>query len=295
MSENKSTLRYLIDSLANLLHRFRNWSVYIIATYAIIALMFVYGGIGILELISIDTGIPDHIVPYVIPSALTVWALLPFVELVRKYVANPPKEILSEIDPEDGDRGIKYLYPSQWQNLTVVDVVRADDGTLVEVEKDRSDLHDVDIDTDDGVVSGHECEFYDPSENKAYVSFFGSDVSGGEIRRHKNSTEYLKHEASAEKDIHQRLRNLYPDLVEQAVHNRMNYYIHVVEGEQVPGKKSIRSIIDQGIKDSELQEYVEEDPNFDDMIDVENPFDEQSMAKQYQQMMEAKNGGDDDE
>ncbi|UHH25605.1 hypothetical protein [Halobacterium noricense] len=257
--------------------------------------MFVYGGLGILELVSINTGIPDHIVPYVIPSALTVWALLPFTELVRKYVANPPKEILHEVDPEQGDAGMKYLYPNQWQNLTVVDVVRADDGTLVEVEKERTDLHNIDIDTDGGVVQGHECEFYDPDEGKAYVSFFGSDVSGTEIRRHRDSAEYLKHEASAEKDIHQRLRNLYPDLVEQAVHNRMNYYIHVVEGEQVPGKKSIRDIINQGIKSSELQEYVEEDPDFSDMIDMDDPFGEESMAKQYQQMMESRNAGDDDE
>lgn len=288
----KSTGRYVLESIVSGLRRIKNWSLYVFLVYGIMAILFFVGAIGILEMLNINTGIPDYLVPYWIPVGVTVWIMLPIAEYVRQYVANPPKEHLHELDPEDGDAGFKDLFPKQWQNLTVVDVVKDNYGNYVEIEKEKSDLHRIEIDTRKGSTTGYECEFYDGDENKAYVSFFGSDISGSEIRRHRDSAEYLKHEASAEKDIHQRLRNLYPDLVEDAVHNRMNYYIHIVEGEQVPGKKSIRSIIDQGIKDSELQQYVEEDPDFSDLIDMDNPFDEESMAKQYKQMLES---GDEDE
>jgi hypothetical protein len=291
MSE-QSTTRYIWDEIKSGLVKIKNVSLYLLTTYSIVVVCVVAGGLAFMELFYIDTGMPEWLIPYYIPIGLTLYGLIPVTEIVRRYVGNPPKEHMHEVDPENGDAGFKQLYPRQWENLTVVDVVKADDDSLVEIEKERSDLHPITIDTKDGAVEGHECEFYDPDENKAYVSFFGS-VSGTEIRRHRNSAEYLKHEASAEKDIHQRLRNLYPDLVEEAVHNRMNHYIHIVEGEQVPGKKSIRSIIDQGIKDSELQEYVEEDPDFSDMMDMENPFDGKSEAEMYRQMLEAK--GDDDE
>lgn len=282
-----------IESIKSGLYAVYRWTVYMLVTYVPLLVLFLIGAIGILELISVNTGIPDQAVPYWIPIGVTIWILLPISEVVRQYIANPPKEYLHEVDPETGDAGIKQLYPKQWEDLTVVDVVKDDSGNFVEIEKEKADLHDVTIDTADGATQGYECEFYDPEENKAFVSFFGS-VSGTEIRRHRNSAEYLKHEASAEKDIHQRLRNLYPDLVEKAVHDRMNYYIHIVEGEQVPAKKSIRSIIDQGIKDSELQEYVEEDPDFSDMMDMENPFDSDSEAEMYRQMLESQQGDSDE-
>jgi hypothetical protein len=271
-----------VETLKSGLVRLWNGFVYIVVTYVPLLILFLIGSIGILELISVDTGIPDNIVPYWIPVGVTIWILLPVSEIVRQYIANPPKEYLHEVDPETGDAGVKELYPKQWEDLTVVDVVTDERGNYVELEKERADLHQIQIDTTDGAQSAYECEFYDSDENKAYVSFFGS-VSGSEIRRHRNSTEYLKHEASAEKDVHQRLRNLYPDLVEKAVHERMNYYIHVVEGEQIGGQRSIRSIIDSSIKESELTEYVEEEADFSDMIDMENPFEEESEAKQYRQ------------
>ncbi|WP_435116601.1 hypothetical protein [Halolamina sp. C58] len=248
---------------------------------------------------NISTGIPEPLVPYWIPSGVAVWIILPVAEIVRQYVADPPREHLHEVDPEVGDAGHKELYPKQWEDLTVIDEVRADDGSIVQIEKEKNDLHPIEIDTRDGTVQGYECERYDSDTNTAYISWFGvaksdgSRISASKIRRHEDSTEYLKHEASAEKDVHQRLRNLYPDLVEDAVHNRMNYYIHVVEGEQVPGKKSIRSIINKRIKASELQEYVEEEPDFSDLIDMDDPFEEQSDAQMYKQMIES--GGDDDE
>lgn len=271
------------------IYKIYNWTAYVLVTYIPLLLLFIIGSIGILELINVNTGIPRNMVPYWIPVGVTIWILLPIAEIVRQYIANPPKEYLHEVDPETGDAGIKQLYPKQWESLSVVDVVKDDRGNYVEIEKEKADLHDVTIDTANGATQGYECEFYDPEENKAFISFFGS-ISGTEIRRHRHSTEYLKHEASAEKDIHQRLRNLYPDLVETAVHNRMNYYIHVVEAEQVPGQKSIRSIIDQGIKDSELNEYVEEDPDFSDMIDMENPFDGDTETEMYRQMLESQKG-----
>jgi hypothetical protein len=266
-----------------------------LVTYVPLLVLFVIGAIGILELISVDTGIPDNIVPYWIPVGVTIWILLPFAEVVRQYIANPPKEYLHEVDPETGDAGIKQLYPKQWENLTVVDVVKDDRGNFVEIEKEKADLHDVTIDTADGATQGYECEFYDPEENTAFISDFGS-ASGTEIRRHRNSAEYLKHEASAEKDMHQRLRNLAPDVIEDTVHQRLNEYIHIVEGETVPAQRSIRSIIDQRIKSSELQEYVEDDPDFSDMIDMKNPFEEQTTAEQYRQQKQSEQGsGDTDE
>lgn len=289
---DESTLRYIFDRTVSGLVRAKNVTLYLVATYGMMAIMFIVGGIGILELLNVSTGIPETWVPYWIPVGVTLWILLPIAEIVRQKIANPPTEKLHEVDPETGDAGFKELYTKQWDDLTVVDVVKDGNGNYVEIEKGKEDLHDITIDTQNGAQQAKECEYYDASENKAYVSFFGS-VSGSEIRRHQDSAEYLKHEASAEKDVHQRLRNLYPDIVEDAVHERLNEYIHIVEGEQVPGRRSIRSIIDQRIGHSELDDYVEDDGDFSDMIEMDNPFEKETEAEMYRQMLEE--GGDESE
>lgn len=276
----KETIQYVGQSTKSGIIGAVRWVKRFIVTYGILLTLLVFSAFGILELLYIETGIPDHLAPYWISASVGVLVALPVAELARQHISRPPREILHEVDPEDGDFGVKYLRPKQWEELTVVDVARAGDGSLVEVEKEKHDLHQVQADTDDGVETAYECEFYDGNSNTAYVSFFGG-VSGTEIRRHKDSAEYLKLEASAERDVHQRLRNLYPDLVEDAVHNRLNYYIHIVEDEVVPGEESIRSIIDSRIQATELQEYVEEDPDFDDLVDMENPFEQESDAKEF--------------
>lgn len=281
-----------ISRISSGLKKAKDATIYLFITYALLMFLMFASVLGLLELFYISTPIPDPWVPYWIPVSVTIWFMLPIAEKVRQWIAGPPKELLHEVDPEVGDCGFKELYPKQWDELIVVDVVKAPDGSFVEIEKEKKDLHRVTVDTKKGAKEGYECEFYDSKENKAYVSFFGS-VTGSEIRRHEDSAEYLKHEASAEKDVHQRLRNLYPDIVEDAVHDRLNYYIHVVEGETVPGQSSIRSIIDRRIQHSELQQYVEEDPDFSDLIDMENPFEQQSEAQMYKQMLESQ-GGDDD-
>lgn len=283
----KETLQWAAGGIKSTIIAVGRWIKRFVLFYGTMLFLAGVSALALLELVHIDTGVPEPLIPYLIPIGVGIIPALPIVELARQHIAQPPREILHEVDPEDGDFGVKYLRPRQWDTLDVVDVVKAEDGSFVELEKDKHDLHQVQADTDDGTETAYECEFYDPVENTAYVSFFGS-VSGTEIRRHRDSAEYLKLEASAEKDIHQRLRNLYPDIVEDAVHDRLNYYIHVVEGETVPAEKSIRSIIDQRIGATELREYVEEDPDFDDLIDQENPFEKESEAKQYyrQQMEE---------
>lgn len=286
----KETLEYLGQGVRN----FIDWCRRFVLYYGVVLFLFGFSLVGFVEFTKLyDTGLSEQILRYWVPSSAGVVVSLPLAELVRQYISDPPREILHEVDPEEGDFGVKYLSPGQWEELTVVDVVRADDGSLVELERDKADLHRVQANVEEGEETAYECEFYDPEENQAYVSWFGKDdVSGTEIRRHRDSAEYLKLEASAEKDVHQRLRNLYPEIVEAAVHDRLNYYIHVVEGETIPGEESIRSLIDRKIRDTELQQYVEEDGDWDDLVDKENPFEQESLARQF---IKQQQEGEDDE
>jgi hypothetical protein len=254
--------------------------VYVVVAYSIAIGLFFLVALGFLHLIGIETGVPPQIKPYTVIYGYLVMLLLVPAELVRQWLAARRNELLHVLDPATGDAGIEQLPPNVWENLDVKTVFKDDDGNLKELDRDRDFLHRINVSTKNGSRKGHECEYYDKDTNTAYCSYHGG-VSGTEIRREmRDGMEYLKHEASVEREWGERLRRNFADIVETAVGKRANYLIHVLEGERVPGESSLRDDVRTATGEAEIDDIVDGRRDHADDIDQSNPFEGERLSVQ---------------
>jgi len=256
--------------------------VYVIVAYSIAVGLFFLVSLGFLHLIGIETGVPPEIKPYTVIYGYLVMLLLVPAELVRQWLAARRNELLHAVDPADGDAGVCGVPPSVWEDLTVKTVTRGEDGGLHELDRDTNDLHRIDMAVSGGTRGAYECEYYDESTNTAYTAYYG-DVSGSEIRKEMTEgVEYLRHEASVEREWNERLRRNFTDILEQQVQARVNYILHVLEDESVPAESSLRDDIKRATGEAEVADIVEGERSHEEDIDQDNPFQSDSLSLQVQ-------------
>ncbi|UPW01650.1 hypothetical protein M0R88_05990 [Halorussus gelatinilyticus] len=252
--------------------------IYVVVVYSIAIGMFATVALGFLHLIGIETGVPPEIKPYTVQFGYLIMLLLVPAEYLRQWIGARRNELLNVLDPANGDTETQKLPPKAWEDLTVKAIVKDENGELQELDRDKDYLHRINIGTRRGTRTGWECEHYDADTNTAYCSYYGG-VSGTEIRREmREGMEYLKHEASVEREWHERLRRNFSDIVEGAVGKRATYLIHVLEGERVPGETSLRDDVRAATGEAEIDDIVEGRRDHSEDIDHENPFDSERLS-----------------
>lgn len=218
--------------------------------WLLIILIFVLIGIGALEFIGIDTGVPDAAVGYSIYFAGAAIIGLPLSKLLLDWLVDRYGEFLHDINPASGDVAAWQLPPEWWEDLTVYTVDVLDDGSEVEREIDKNELHTVS--TSRGM--GWECEAYDPVENRARISYMG-ELKPYELRQKKSNIEYIQGRLSTMADAAVDVISNIHQIARDASGREINKNIRVTEGVRLQDEDAVTSSIEAAVQNSALADH----------------------------------------
>jgi|GEM_PF-1301357 hypothetical protein len=206
--------------------------------------------VGLLEWLGIDTGVPDVAAGYSIYFAGASLIGLPISKMILDWLVERYGEFLHDVDPATGDAAGWQLPPESWEDLTVYTVDVLDDGTEVEREIEKSELHT--ISTSFGM--GWECEQYDPVENRAKISYMG-ELAPYELRQDKSNIEYIQGRLSTMADAAVDVISNIHQIARDASGREINKNIRVTEGIRLQDEDAVSSSIQSAIQNSALAEH----------------------------------------
>lgn len=208
--------------------------------------------IGTFEFLGIDTGVPDRAAGLSVYFAAASLVGLPLSKIILDWLVERYGEFLHDVDPKTGDAAGWQLPPESWEDLTVYTVDVLDDGTEVEREIEKSELHTIST----SVGMGWECEAYDPDENRAKISYMG-ELTPNELRQEKSKIGYIQGRLSTMADAGIDIISNVHQIARDASGKEINKNIRVTEGIRLQDENAVSSSIQSAIENSALADHAE--------------------------------------
>lgn len=224
--------------------------------------------IGTFEFLGIDTGVPDRAAGLSIYFAAASLVGLPLSKIILDWLVERYGEFLHDVDPKTGDAAGWRLPPESWEDLTVYTVDVLDDGTEVEREIAKSELHTIST----SIGMGWECEAYDPDENRARISYMG-EMTPNELRQKQSNIGYIQGRLSTMADAAVDVISNIHQIARDASGKEINKTIRVTEGIRLQDENAVPSSIQSAIENSALADHPELNLGSDTVGDVRLPGD----------------------
>lgn len=245
--DTKEAIKQTTGRAANAVKAAGQWlKAHLLLMFIIILVVF-----GLLELVGVETGIPDAVVSHVVYATLGVIIAFPFAWIILKWLVKRVKVLLHDVDPKSGDAAGWELPPEVWRDLTVY---RRDyiDGKEIVREVDKDELHKINVKNG----TGYEVLEYDPETNSAYVTWMAGK-SSTDIRRDKKQIGYITQELATVADLALDVVSNVRQIARSAASREINKNIRVTEGVQMQDSEAVSSSIAAAIENSELANHPE--------------------------------------